>query len=209
LFIGAIFIGIQDRKEREKAEMREKILQAAVHIIKTEGIEKLSIRKLADRIEYSPAIIYHYFRDKEEIVDQIIGDRYAQFLNAVLAYRHAAGDPLEQLLAGLRRFILLALEMGAEYSTVMFCASDAVLAHTAVLRRGAANDRRMIAIMRDGLRAVTQGRKEWDDNQLELTCQIIWASMFGLVTRLNIEKVDSEQQERLIDRFLNFVADAI
>ena len=48
-------MGIAERKEREKQEMKDQILQAAMELFVEEGYEKASIRKIADRIEYSPA----------------------------------------------------------------------------------------------------------------------------------------------------------
>ena len=60
-------MGIIERKERDKQEMRLKILETAKQIFIEEGFEKASIRAIADRIEYSPATIYLYFKDKNEL----------------------------------------------------------------------------------------------------------------------------------------------
>ena len=61
-------MGIPDRKEREKKELKELILKEARALILEEGFEKTSIRKIADRIEYSPTTIYLYFQDKNELL---------------------------------------------------------------------------------------------------------------------------------------------
>jgi AcrR family transcriptional regulator len=61
-------MGSTERKEREKQELKELILLKAKEIIIRDGQEKLSIRKLAAEIEYSPATIYLYFHDKDEII---------------------------------------------------------------------------------------------------------------------------------------------
>lgn len=60
-------MSIAERKEREKAEMRSLILSAAHHIFKEKGYDGLNIRSIAERIEYSPATIYLYYKDKNEI----------------------------------------------------------------------------------------------------------------------------------------------
>lgn len=60
-------MSIASRKEREKAEMRSLILSAAHAIFKEKGYDGLNIRSIADRIEYSPATIYLYYKDKNEI----------------------------------------------------------------------------------------------------------------------------------------------
>ena len=60
-------MGIAERKEREKMEMHDRILQAATVMFLEDGYEKTSIRNIADKIEYSPATIYLYFKDKDEL----------------------------------------------------------------------------------------------------------------------------------------------
>lgn len=60
-------MGIAERKEREKMEMRDRIVEAATQMFLEDGYEKTSIRNIADKIEYSPATIYLYFKDKDEL----------------------------------------------------------------------------------------------------------------------------------------------
>jgi len=60
-------MSILQRKEREKEEMRRLILNAAHDIFKENGYDGLSIRNIAERIEYSPATIYLYYKDKNAI----------------------------------------------------------------------------------------------------------------------------------------------
>ncbi len=60
-------MSIASRKNREKAEMRALILSAAHDIFKDKGYDGLNIRSIAERIEYSPATIYLYYKDKNEI----------------------------------------------------------------------------------------------------------------------------------------------
>jgi AcrR family transcriptional regulator len=61
-------MGIVERKEREKSEMKQFILDAAMNLFIEEGFENVSIRRIADKIEYSPATIYLYFKDKDEML---------------------------------------------------------------------------------------------------------------------------------------------
>lgn len=60
-------MGISDRKEREKQEMRSLIKKVALEVFIKEGYERASIRTIADNIEYSPATIYLYYKDKSEL----------------------------------------------------------------------------------------------------------------------------------------------
>jgi AcrR family transcriptional regulator len=61
-------MGIADRRERNKEALRLRIIEGARDIVSEEGLDRLSIRSIADRIEYSPATIYLYFEDKEALV---------------------------------------------------------------------------------------------------------------------------------------------
>jgi AcrR family transcriptional regulator len=60
-------MGVSERKEREKLEMQKLILDAARELFMKDGYENVSIRKIAEKIEYSPGTIYLYYKNKSEI----------------------------------------------------------------------------------------------------------------------------------------------
>jgi AcrR family transcriptional regulator len=60
-------MGIKERHDRDRSAVRESILHAARELFVTEGYRTVSMRKIAERIEYSPAAIYGYFGSKDEI----------------------------------------------------------------------------------------------------------------------------------------------
>jgi AcrR family transcriptional regulator len=60
-------MGIKERQERDREAVRRAILDAARELFVTEGFQNVSIRKIAERIEYSPAAIYGYFPSKDDI----------------------------------------------------------------------------------------------------------------------------------------------
>src|SRR5688572_21211554 len=61
-------MGIAERKEKQKLEIRKAILDASMKLFVEQGYENVSIRKIADLIEYSPTTVYLYFKDKNEIL---------------------------------------------------------------------------------------------------------------------------------------------
>lgn len=61
-------MGILERKEKQRAELKGMILEASMQLFVKEGFENVSIRKIAEKIEYSPTTIYLYFKDKNEIL---------------------------------------------------------------------------------------------------------------------------------------------
>src|SRR4029079_4852456 len=60
-------MGIKQRHERDREAVRRAILDAARDLFVTEGYQNVSLRKIAERIEYSPAAIYGYFASKDDI----------------------------------------------------------------------------------------------------------------------------------------------
>src|SRR5579862_1737105 len=60
-------MGIKERQERDREAVRRSILDAARELFVSEGFQNVSIRKIAERIEYSPAAIYGYFASKDDI----------------------------------------------------------------------------------------------------------------------------------------------
>ena len=60
-------MGILERKEKQKLEIRKLILDASMKLFVEEGFGNVTIRRIADLIEYSPTTVYLYFKDKDEI----------------------------------------------------------------------------------------------------------------------------------------------
>jgi len=89
-------MGISERKEREKLEMRRRILDAAMNMFLEDGYDKTSIRNIAEKIEYSPATIYLYFKDKDELLYEVQKDAF-QKLDEVFRAHCTATEPLERL----------------------------------------------------------------------------------------------------------------
>src|SRR5258707_1912192 len=60
-------MGIKERQVRDREAVQRSILDAARELFVAEGFQNVSIRKIAERIEYSPAAIYGYFPSKDDI----------------------------------------------------------------------------------------------------------------------------------------------
>src|SRR5437588_7508199 len=78
-------MGIQQRRERERQEIRLRILSAAHEIAAEEGWQAVSTRKVAERIEYSQSTIYEYFENKEAILLALLRSGYEQLVVVVQA----------------------------------------------------------------------------------------------------------------------------
>ncbi|MFD1771656.1 TetR/AcrR family transcriptional regulator [Sphingobacterium suaedae] len=64
-------MGSKERIQRQKDDNRNSILEASLQIVKEEGWQALSMRKIADIIEYTAPMIYEYFANKEAILNEL------------------------------------------------------------------------------------------------------------------------------------------
>lgn len=87
----------KDRILRQKEETRKNILDAAYAIVKEEGWQGLSMRKIADKIEYTAPIIYEYFSNKEAILQELTGRGFAKLVIELEKARNKHENPEEQL----------------------------------------------------------------------------------------------------------------
>jgi AcrR family transcriptional regulator len=102
-------MGIADRKEREKQEMKRLIMDTAMRMFLEEGYEKTSIRNIAERIEYSPATIYLYYKDKDELLYDVQARAFEQLL-LVFQTQAASKDPLKRLEEITKSYVRFGLE---------------------------------------------------------------------------------------------------
>ena len=110
-------MGIAERKERQRAELREQILAAARTIVLDEGFEALTMRKIADTIEYSAATIYLYFENREAIGRQLCNEAFAHLLTYMSAAL-AVEDPVDRLFAIGRSYAQYARDNPEEYRLI-------------------------------------------------------------------------------------------
>lgn len=103
-------MGSKERIQRIKEETRDNILTAALEIVKEDGWQALSMRKIADKIEYTAPIIYEYFANKEGILLELTRQGniilLKDFQNAYAKYT----SPEEQLEAVWRAYWDFAFE---------------------------------------------------------------------------------------------------
>lgn len=89
-------MGIKERRLRERSETRTKILAAARELFVTEGYEGVTMRRLAEKIEYSPTAIYLHFTDKNDLFHELCREDFAQ-LQEVMTSKPLPSDPIERL----------------------------------------------------------------------------------------------------------------
>jgi AcrR family transcriptional regulator len=115
-------MGISERREREREEVRKKILDAARELFASEGYEKVTMRRIAEAIEYSATAIYHHFEDKDDLVDSLCREDFTRLLGA-LSLRELPADPVEWIRQLGRAYAAFGLRYPNHYR-FMFMTAD-------------------------------------------------------------------------------------
>lgn len=113
-------MGIKERQERDRETVSRAILDAARDLFVNESYQNVSIRKIAERIEYSPAAIYGYFPAKDDIFFALAEEGF-RLLHGEPDQFAALADvpPLERLRAMFWRFYQFS-EEHPQYFALMF-----------------------------------------------------------------------------------------
>lgn len=115
-------MGIEDRKQREKEEMRARILDAAKALFVEQGFEATSMRAIAEKIEYSPGTIYLYYKDKNALMHDLHVEGFVRMNKDMQVLNHVR-DPFERLIAMGRAYVQFALQ-NPDYYELMFIAQN-------------------------------------------------------------------------------------
>lgn len=98
-------MGSRERRARQKSLLRQEILDAARDILVREGYDGLSMRKVAEKIDYSPTAIYLHFKDRDDLLFCVSEQLMAGLVRELQAIALDTHDPLVALRKGLRRYV--------------------------------------------------------------------------------------------------------
>jgi AcrR family transcriptional regulator len=197
-------MGIQERREREKAELRRTIIRTASELISREGHEQLTIRKLARAIEYSPRTIYLYFRDKEHLLHEVVEEGFRRTLE-LRQQDPPMGDlsPEEVMEHRLRSHFRAALSDHNFYRAVVTLLFEKNFPLGPAQRDVIEQSRRDIAAMLPDERQ--------SEEEIAALALIIFSAVRGFaLTLINLEEqLAKAQLQALIDRFVTFARDGV
>lgn len=110
-------MGTKERKERQKKEMRGIILSAALKLFADEGYENVTMRKIADSIEYSAGTLYLYFKNRDEIFFELHKLGFEEFFKRQLAVQKV-DEPLKRLTEHGLAYIQFAIDEPLYYDLI-------------------------------------------------------------------------------------------
>ncbi len=161
-----------ERRERERAQRRQVIVNAARELAEAEGWESVTTRRLADCIEYSQPVLYSHFEGKDAIVSAVALEGFGE-LAAILRHAHEGADsPRAEPRAVASAYMEFARANPALYEAMFALRVDLMFAQSdtpAPLHAGFAELREALAPLAG-------------DRDVETFTEVAWSALHGLAT---------------------------
>jgi AcrR family transcriptional regulator len=172
---------VTSRREREREEIREQIIEVARRLFVNEGYANVTVRKIADAIDYTPGAIYSYFEDKDAIFHAVHQQGFAELMNRMakvaLEVATSSGTPLDQIRGFGREYLAFARENPEMYD-LMFVA-DAPMKDKDQERWPEGS--RTFDLLRGVVRSAIEGG--WiAPGDPEAVAYLLWSAAHGMVT---------------------------
>lgn len=170
-------MGVKERRAREREDLRQEILDAARELFVSEGYESVSMRKIADKIEYSPTTIYLHFRDKTELFDCLSEQAFRKLLEKLQSIERSSKleDPVERLKKGMLAYVEFGLRNPDHYK-ITFLTQEPYARRREVGCQA-------FECLRNAVGACIQANRFRVIDQ-ELASQVLWAGMHGVTSLL-------------------------
>jgi AcrR family transcriptional regulator len=174
-------MGSKERRERERDAVRTKILNAARALFAAQGYEGVSMRAIAEMIEYSPTLIYQYFEDKETLIKELCAEDFNE-LALQLQSTLKIADPIERLHQCGRDYVRFAIANPNHYR-LMFMTPKPVHSDKEELEeRKGKPETDAYALLRMLVQgAAAEGRLQDPGADVDLVAQTLWAGLHGVI----------------------------
>lgn len=179
-------MGVKERREREKENLRQEILDAASELFAKDGYESVSMRKIADRIEYSPTTIYLYFKDKNDLLNQICEETFANLIRDWRKIENKNDDPLTALQKAMRAYVEFGLKYPNHYEVTFINPIADYLGEDEHPFEGSMGQKAFENLALQVARSMEAGQIRQGD--VAAVSQLIWAMGHGIVSLLNSHK---------------------
>ncbi|GAB7039462.1 TetR/AcrR family transcriptional regulator [Catenuloplanes niger JCM 9533] len=172
------------RRERERSNVRDRIVAAALEILESEGAAALTVRRVAAEVEYTPPIVYQHFDGKDGLLLALVEHGYHELHREMSAAMPATGD---RLLHGAEAYLRYA---GAHPH--LYQAMNNTLLDAAARRRAAGP---LIAL---AYRALA----DWSAThavplETEEACEIVWGTLHGMASLGQLGTIGPDRAVRL------------
>jgi AcrR family transcriptional regulator len=172
--------GSKQRREREKGEMRTRILDAARELFAKDGYEAVTMRKIAERIEYTPTALYFHFKDKEDLMHELCREDFQTFATH-FQKALTVSEPMARLRKAGEVYAEFAMTHPNHYR-LMFMTGGVEPDEEDRERMGDPGQDAYALLKGLVQDAIDRGALRPDVKDAELVAQILWAGIHGVVS---------------------------
>jgi AcrR family transcriptional regulator len=187
---------VAERRERDRAHRRQAIITAARQMAEAEGWDAVTIRRLADRIEYSQPVLYSHFAGKGGIIDAVAAEGFAELHLILRNAREAAGSPEAALRELAGAYVGFALEHPALYDAMFTL-------HTELPFGRPEGPRELHAGFAELRGAVTPLAGERDPDTLT---EVAWSALHGIATLTRAHRLRPDYQQARLEMLVDQLA---
>lgn len=197
-------MGIKERRKIEKERIKKEIHKAASEIIIEEGYSKLSIRKIATKIDYSPSLIYNYYENKADIVLSIWQDKSEKIIHTMTNLKLNDPDEKNNIKNLFKTYINLILESPYEYRAIMLNNIDIIKKVNFDFTEEEKESLKIKETKKQYDKYLEKGLLRNVDT--EKYAFLSWISINGFVSNMVLSNnQDKEFVDRLIDEYIDFM----
>ena len=182
-------MGSEERRQREQQELKQRILATAREIARTEGWSAVTLRKIADRIEYTHAALYSYFANKEQLLLEVLREGFSLLATDLASSKVGAATPL----IAFRRFVFAYWNFAWRYPElyrVMYGLDGISFGVTETWQEGTHIGDLASETVTQLL--VDQGKPV---EQIDTKVAMFWSAMHGLISLIMVGRIAGEPGE--------------
>ena len=198
-------MGPKERRVREREETRGKILDAARDLFVAEGYEAVTMRRIADRIEYSPTAIYFHFRDKEALLKELCETDFLSLAQQFVAMQKIA-DPIEKIKATGRAYVNFGLDHPNHYRLMFMTPRPPVEPGN---ERGNPEEDAYAFLKAIVAQSIAEKRFKREYNDADLVSQVVWSGVHGIMSLHIAKSNDNWVDWRSIEKRLSLMIDVL
>ncbi len=200
-------MGTAERRERERLRLRERILDAARELFVASGYEAVTMRKIAEMIEYSPTTIYLYFADKDALVRELCS---RDFLTLASRFQEleAETDPIRRLKGIGAAFLRLAQELPNQYRMMFMTPTPPVAVDERRIDKGRPEEDAW-AFVKDAIAAAQRAGVLRRDLDSETIAQLFFAGLHGIAALYIAKSNDPWIDWRPVKELSELMVDAL
>jgi AcrR family transcriptional regulator len=189
---------VTERQQRDRARRRQAIITAARQLAEAEGWDAVTIRRLADQIEYSQPVLYSHFAGKADIIDAVAVEGFAELRLALRNAREAAGSPEAALGELAEAYVGFALEHPALYDAMFTLSTELPFGRPETPRE-------LQAAFGELVEAITPLAGERNPDTL---AEVAWSALHGVATLTRARRLRPDHHQARLTMLVAQLADA-